>query len=250
MKNLLLFTFFLLIFSCKKEYITENKTNIEDFLVEKMIYSNGRIQEFIYDSLNRIQAIKYSNSQNSSSSIIEYKYNGNTVLISESIKRLCYLNNKGLMDSSIITIKANNKEWFDFESIVVHYFYNSNNMLTSNKAFNDHIYDWVSVRFNYYNIVYEVQNNNVIRKKFNSLINKDEINNNYTFYEDKKNDLAENTKLQSFVNGSQNLLKSETEDNVNFINYFYEFDTNGKLSKIIKDDGKDKSAITIIWRKK
>lgn len=250
MKKVILVCCILFWFGCKKEAenSTQVKINKDDYLVEKIVLNDKYMNEFFYDSLHRINIIKYSILVDSNKkSISNYKYDSNTVFLNDNQPKLCYLNKKGLVDSSYRIIPNDSKESDGLvKTHKVNYFYDENDLLIYSKSLLIHeIYG--GKRIEQTNAFYEYLKNNIVSVIISSVNYNDTTT--YTYYLDKNNDLLEFNKLLNFTKPSKNLVKTETSSTYGLTTYDYKFNDLGLVSEITQSSGRI-DIRKIFWRKK
>jgi YD repeat-containing protein len=221
--------------ACKKDETTpntnNNNTGTPTCRVKTSLLNDGTLTTYYYDAQGRVT--KYTENDGTDSSETTYTYLGNKVTMDDGSgsEQYAYLNSFGLADSLIYRFPP----LLDVINIVK---YNSSGLpieyAASGTVFGTEIQQVITM---------EYVNGNI--SKMTSNDGKTETITDYTYFMDKVNKLKSFEQATQFMYDNVNMVKSMISDDNTSLNYVYEFDSEGKVTKKTETDEKATSTVTI-----
>jgi YD repeat-containing protein len=224
----LLVAAFFLVAACKKDETSSPTNNVPaevSCLLTTMATNTGNVTSYYYDAQNRIVRTAAIGSGLSDSIIATYTYEGNVVTSrtpgAVEVVQKFFLNAAGFADSAVISVGA-------FGDIIMVRKYNDANQATELIMVGEiggTEYDQESYM--------EYTNGNLTKQTTIDNIKSLSTISTMEYYMDKPNKVKELEERNNFTNANANLLKKVSNDDGTYTNYTYEFDTDGKVVKMM-----------------
>ena len=221
--------------ACKKDETTTNNNNnntgTPTCRVKTTLLDDGTLTTYYYDAQGRVT--KYTENDGTDSTETVYTYEGKKVTMDDGSggEQYAYLNSFGLADSMVFRmpplVDVTNRVKYNSSGLPIEY-------NASGTVFGTKIQQVITM---------EYLNGNVIKMTSNDGTN--ETITDYTYYTDKVNKLKSFSEVTEFMYGNTHMVKSMISDDNTSLNFVYEYDSEGKVTKETQTDEDETSTITI-----